>query len=184
MAPAAALRARPQHEVQPARAALRLVATRPLTAARLPFAIFVGAILAVGLVTLLLLHTMAAQDAFRLEALQQRSAELDDVEEQLAVAEQQQQAPAALATRARSLGMVPTGSIAYVDLHRHGKIVGVVKPALPPAPPPVATPSPTPSTSADAAKKNQAHAGTAKPAPSRSTKTSREPAAGKPHRHR
>ena len=149
--PARALRVRPQEEVQTARAALRLVATRPLTAARLPFAIFIGAILAGGLVALLLLHTMAAQDAFRLEALQQRSADLDDVEEQLAVAEQQEQAPAELAARARALGMVPTGSIAYVDLHRHGKIVGVVRAAaLPPPPPPVVTPTPSPSPSASA----------------------------------
>ena len=184
MASATALRARPQDEVQPVRAALRLVATRPLTAARLPFAIFVGAILTVGLVTLLLLHTMAAQDAFRLEALQQRSAQLDDVEEQLAVAEQQEQAPAALAARARSLGMVPTGSIAYVDLHRHGKIVGVVKAALPPPPPPVATPSPTPSASAAAANKHQAPTRSTKPARSRSTKPGHNAAAGKTHRQR
>ena len=183
MPAATALRARPQEEVQTARAALRLVATRPLTAARLPFAIFVGAILAAGLVTLLLLHTMAAQDAFRLEALQQRSAELDDVEEQLAVAEQQQQAPAALAARARSLGMVPTGSIAYVDLHRHGKIVGVVKAAAPP-PPPVATASPTPRASAAGANKHHPPAGTAKPAASRSTKPNHKPTAGTGHRHR
>jgi len=181
MTPAAtALRARPQEEVQTTRAALRLVATRPLTAARLPFAIFIGAILAVGLVALLLLHTMAAQDAFRLQALQHQSADLDDIEEQLAVAEQQQQAPAALAARARSLGMVPTDSIAYVDLHRHGKIVGVVQAAPPPPPPPVAKPSPTPSASADGAKKQSAHART-KPA------TQSKPAhkrAGNTHRHR
>jgi hypothetical protein len=180
---ATALRTRPQEEVQTARAALRLVATRPLTAARLPFAIFIGAILAVGLVALLLLHTMAAQDAFRLQALQHRSADLDDVEEQLAVAEQQQQAPAALAQRARSLGMVPTDSIAYVDLHRHGKIVGVVQAA---PPPPVAKPSPTPSASADSAKtKTQSgHAG-AKPV-SQSQSASSKPAHkrdAKTHRH-
>src|SRR4051794_23561138 len=145
-----AARARPQAEVESHRPFLRLVATRPLTAARLPFAIFIGAILSCGLVTLLLLHTMAAQDAFRLQSLQQQSSALDDTEEQLAVANEQQAAPSVLGARARALGMVPTGSIAYVDLHHHGKIVGVVQAAPPPAPPPAPSPSPSASASAHA----------------------------------
>lgn len=155
---AATARTRPQAEVESHRPSLRLVAARPFTAARLPFAIFIGAILATGLVTLLLLHTMAAQDAFRLQALQHESAALDDTEEQLAVANQQQEAPATLGARAKALGMVPTGSIAYVDLHHHGKIVGVVQAAPPPPPPPApsASPSPTPSASADSQNKNAA----------------------------
>ena len=159
MSPAAsAARTRPQAEVESHRPSLRLVAARPFTAARLPFAIFIGAILATGLVTLLLLHTMAAQDAFRLQALQHESAALDDTEEQLAVANQQQEAPATLGARAKALGMVPTGSIAYVDLHHHGKVVGVVQAAPPPPPPPApsASPSPTPSASADSQNKNAA----------------------------
>ena len=144
----AAVRTRPQVEVESRRPSLRLVAARPLTAARLPFAIFIGAILVTGLVTLLLLHTMAAQDAFRLESLQQQSSALDDTEEQLAVANEQAAAPSALGARAKALGMVPTGSIAYVELHHHGKIVGVVQAAPPPAPPPAPTPSATPSAEA------------------------------------
>jgi outer membrane biosynthesis protein TonB len=151
---ASAARARPQAEVESHRPSLRLVAARPFTAARLPFAIFIGAILASGLVALLLLHTMAAQDAFRLQALQHESAALDDTEEQLAVANQQQAAPAALGARARALGMVPTGSIAYVDLHHHGKVVGVVRAAAPPPPPPTPSPSPSPSASAEAKKQS------------------------------
>lgn len=147
MSATTAARVRPQAEVESHRPSLRLVATRPLAAARLPFAIFIGAILASGLIALLLLHTMAAQDAFRLQSLQQKSAALDDTEQQLAVANQQQAAPAALGARARALGMVATGSIAYVDLHRHGKVVGVVQPAQPPAPP-APSPSATPSASA------------------------------------
>ena len=147
----ATVRTRPQHEVESHRPSLRLVASRPLSAARLPFAIFIGVILAGGLVALLLLHTMAAQDAFRLEALQHESAALDDTEQQLAVANQQQEAPASLGARARALGMVATGSIAYVDLHHHGKVVGVVQAAAPPPPPaPSASPSPSPSQTAAA----------------------------------
>jgi hypothetical protein len=157
----ATARTRPQREVESHRPSLRLVATRPLTAARLPFAIFIGAILSAGLVALLLLHTMAAQDAFRLQALQHESAALDDTEQQLAVANQRQAAPATLGARARALGMVATGSIAYVDLHHHGKVVGVVRAAEPPPPPaPSASPSPSPSASASpaaASKQVQTH---------------------------
>ena len=149
-AAARAARARPQPEVESHRPSLRIVAARPLTAARLPFAIFIGAILVGGLVALLLLHTMAAQDAFRLESLQQQSAALDDTEEQLAVANEQAAAPSVLGAHARALGMVPTGSIAYVQLHHHGKIVGVVQAAPPPAPPPAPSPTPSPSASPSA----------------------------------
>ena len=170
---ASAARARPQAEVESHRPSLRLVAARPLTAARLPFAIFIGAILVSGLVGLLLLHTMAAQDAFRLESLQQKSAALDDTTEQLAVANEQAAAPSVLGAHAKALGMVPTGSIAYVELHHHGRIVGVVQAAQPPAPPPA--PSPSPSASASPSPKASA---------SPNAKASAKPAKHAAHRHR
>ena len=173
----AAARARPQAEVESHRPSLRLVAARPLTAARLPFAIFIGAILVTGLVTLLLLHTMAAQDAFRLESLQQQSAALDDTTEQLAVANEQAAAPSVLGARAKALGMVPTGSIAYVELHHRGKIVGVVQAAPPPPPPPA--PSPSPSTSAHPSTKASAN-----PSGKPSAKASAKPAKHAAHHHR
>ena len=173
----AAARARPQVEVESHRPSLRLVAARPLTAARLPFAIFIGAILVTGLVTLLLLHTMAAQDAFRLESLQQQSAALDDTMEQLAVANEQAAAPSVLGAHAKALGMVPTGSIAYVELHHRGKIVGVVQAAPPPPPPPA--PSPSPSASTRPSPKASAHP-SAKP----SSKASVKPATHTAHHHR
>jgi len=138
------------------RATLRLVATRPLTIGRLPFALLVGGILSAGLVALLLLHTLAAQDAFRLQDLQREQAQLADVEQELSLAQQQQEAPASLAERARALGMVPTGSIAFVKPGHKGKIVGVVKPAV--APVPVA-PAPTASPSASASAKPGAKPG-------------------------
>jgi hypothetical protein len=160
----AAARPRPQVEVESHRPSLRLVAARPLSAARLPFAIFVGAILVTGLVTLLLLHTMAAQDAFRLASLEQQSSALDDTEEQLAVANEQAAAPSVLGAHARTLGMVPTGSIAYVELHHHGRIVGVVQAAPPPPPPPAPSPSPSPTASAAAKKTAERQAATNTPA--------------------
>jgi hypothetical protein len=122
------------------RPALRVVPRRVAIAGRLPFAILVGGILGAGLIALLLLHTMAAQDAFRLHDLQRQAADLRDTQQQLQVAGQQLQAPAALAARARGLGMVPTGSISFVRL-RSGRVVGVAHAAPPPAP--VTTPKAT-----------------------------------------
>jgi hypothetical protein len=155
--PAAADRTRP---------ALRVVPRRSTVAGRLPFAILVGGILAAGLVSLLLLHTMAAQDAFRLRDLQRQAADLRDAQQQLQVAGQQMQAPAALAARARHLGMVPTGSISFVKL-RSGRVVGVAHAA--PAPQASSTPSPSPSTkaakaTADAKPGASSGSGGAKPA--------------------
>ena len=157
--PAAADRTRP---------ALRVVPRRSTVAGRLPFAILVGGILAAGLVSLLLLHTMAAQDAFRLHDLQRQAADLRDTQQQLQVAGQQMQAPAALAARARQLGMVPTGSISFVKL-RSGRVVGVAHAAPPPAPQPSSTPSPSPATkaakaTADAKPGASSGSGGAKPA--------------------
>jgi HAMP domain-containing protein len=142
------VRARPAEA--PHRPSLRLVATRPLVAGRLPFALLIGGILSVGLIVLLLLHTLAAQDAFRLQKLERAASELSDTRQQLALTEQQRQAPATLAAQARALGMVPTGSIAFVRLHRHHRIVGVVRAAAAPLPAPVTSATPTHSPAATA----------------------------------
>jgi hypothetical protein len=139
------------------RPALRVVPGRAAIAGRLPFAILVGGILGAGLISLLLLHTMAAQDAFKLHDLQRQAADLRDTQQQLQVATQQMQAPAALAAHARRLGMVPTGSISFVRL-RSGRVVGVVHAAPPPAP------APTPKATATAKPGASSGSGEAKPA--------------------
>src|SRR4051812_37486617 len=77
------------------RPALRVVPRRQVIAGRVPFAILVGGVLGAGLIALLLLHTMAAQDAFRLHDLQRQVSELSDTQQQLEVTTQQMQAPAA-----------------------------------------------------------------------------------------
>jgi hypothetical protein len=140
---AARVRSAAQQSPVHLRPALRLIPGRAAIAGRVPFAILVGAILGGGLIALLLLHTMAAQDAFRLHDLQRQASDLRDTQQQLEVSAQHLEAPGALATRARQLGMVPTGSISFVRL-RSGRIVGVAKAATPqvaPAPTPSATPS-------------------------------------------
>ena len=127
------------------RPALRLVAAPRAAAARLPFALLVAAILGSGLVALLMLHTLAAQDGFTLHKLQRQSAGLSDLEQQLTVANQQAQAPSTLAGRARTLGMVPTGDLRIVRRHG-GRLVAVATAVVVarPAPQPTASTTPTP----------------------------------------
>lgn len=141
---AARVRAAAQPAPVHTRPALRLIPGRAAIAGRVPFAILVGTILGSGLIALLLLHTMAAQDAFRLHDLQRQAAALHDTQQQLAVSTQQLESPATLAARARQLGMVPTGSISFVRL-RSGRLVGVAKAAAPltVAPAPSASAPPT-----------------------------------------
>ena len=141
--------------------ALRVVPRAAATVAgRLPFAFLVGSLLAGGLIALLILHTQAAQDAFRLHDLQRQAAALDDTEQQLQVATQEEQAPASLAARARRLGMVPTGSISFVRLHS-GRVVRVVHAAPAPAPTPAATTSAAPTPTATAGPTTGASSGPA-----------------------
>jgi hypothetical protein len=150
----------------PTRASLAVV-PRSATAGRLPFVVAVGAVLAAGLVSLLLLHTLAAQDAFTLHALARSSATLADQEQALALANQQAQAPTRLAEQARTLGMVPATSIAVTRLH--GRPVAVLR--APNVVVPSAQPTPTTPTTTTAA------GSTTKPAvtPARSPVTGTKP---------
>jgi hypothetical protein len=115
---------------------LRLVATRHSSAARAPFIVVVVVILAVGLLGLLLLNTVLAQDAFTLHALQVQGRVLADQEQGLQRDVERLQSPQSLAARATALNMVPGGTRAFLDL-RTGKVLGVAQPGQA-APPPVA----------------------------------------------
>jgi hypothetical protein len=142
------------------RPTLRVVAGSRPTPGRLPFALLVGGILIGGLVALLMLHTLAAQDAFRVHALQQQLSGLTDQEQQLTVTAQQLESPTRLAARARSLGMRPSRVTSYRRL-RDGRQVAVMQaPVVAPAP--AVTPSsPTPSRRSDAATRAHPGGGTA-----------------------
>jgi hypothetical protein len=173
MSAAAPLRAAPARPAAPARsqpARPRLTLVAAPTAGRVPFVLAVGAVLAAGLVTLLLLHTLAAQDAFTVHQLQHRTASLSDQEQALVVANEQAQAPSGLAMRAAGLGMIPATSLTVTRLH--GRAIAVLSaPPLPPPAPPPAQPSPAPSATAKAS---------AKPAPASSSSTATAKPSPKP----
>jgi hypothetical protein len=130
----------------------------PRQVRRTPFALVVVAILGSGLLALLLLNTVLAQDAFVLHDLQRQTAALADREQELQQAVARDEAPSALASRAAALGMVPGGDPLFLRLP-DGAVLGNPKAAVGrraprPSPSASATPSPQPSPS-----------GTATPAP-------------------
>jgi hypothetical protein len=112
---------------------LRLVVTRRSHAARAPFVAAVVGILAVGLLALLLLNTVLAQDAFRLHVLQLQGRVLADQEQGLQRDVERLQSPQSLAARATALGMVPGGPPAFLYL-ADGKVLGSAQPGVAPAP--------------------------------------------------
>jgi hypothetical protein len=127
------------------RAQLSIVASRPAAPGRTPFAVLIAGILLSGLMGLLLVHTVAAQDAFRVHDLNQRLATLKDSEQQLQIATEQAESPSALRTHALALGMRPS----QIDGYRHakdGRVIGTLTaiplPVIPPAPTPTATTKP------------------------------------------
>jgi cell division protein FtsB len=93
-----------------------------------------------GLVSLLLLNTVLAQDAYTLHSLQKETAALADTEQALAQQVAQAENPAVLAERARSLGLVPAPNPVFVR-GSDGTILGVPTPAVAPAAP-TQTPAP------------------------------------------
>ena len=98
------------------RPALELVPAAGSRTRRLPFAAVVVALLAGGLLGLLVLNTVLAQDAFRLHTLKTQSRELEDREQALQREVEALRAPQALAARAGALGMVQAGPPAFLRL--------------------------------------------------------------------
>jgi hypothetical protein len=89
-----------------------------------------------GLLALLLVNTAMANGSFRLHDLQAASDQLTDRQQALRQDIAVQAAPERLAARARALGMVPSGSAAFLRLS-DGRVLGVAKAAPVPATPTV-----------------------------------------------
>lgn len=123
--------AKPRRAVAPTRPRLVVIASpKHRTVARGPFLMLVGGLMLGGLLSLLMLHTLAAQDAFQQTTLQHKLATLTDQQQQLEQQVQNDSAPAALEARARALGMVPSTITSY---HRRpdGRTVAHIAPLTP-----------------------------------------------------
>jgi hypothetical protein len=123
-------------------------------ARRTPFVAVVVGLLALGLLGMLALNTVLAQDAFRLHALQVQGKVLADREQALQTSVDALQAPRALASRAEAFGMVPGGAPDFLRMP-DGVLLGADQ-----APPGAAqpdlvgksvVPAPAPAAAADAA---------------------------------
>jgi hypothetical protein len=120
------------------------------------FAVLCMALLAVGLVSLLMMITALASGIYQLKDLRAESGTLTDQQEQLTQVVDDLRSPRNLADRAQQMGMVPAKSMAFVRLS-DGTVIGEAQPAAaeqrlnvvttavpPPAPPPApATPAAT-----------------------------------------
>ena len=113
-------------------ASLRLVPTPGRRAPRAAFVGLVMAILAAGLIGLLLLTTSMQQSAFALFDAETQIAGLRQERQSLAAELAAREAPASLAEAAALVGMVPNDAPAFLDLDA-GTIRGELVPA--PAPP-------------------------------------------------
>lgn len=168
--PVGDLAPRPTGGAGPRLAVVPRPASRP---ARAPFVLLVLGLLAGGLVSLLLLNTALAQDAFTVHDLTTRLASLSDraqtLEQQLAVEE----APDRLAQRARALGMVPNPDPVFLR-PSDGAVLGVPRPApAPPAPQPTAGPAAKPAPQSAASPPTKP---AAQPTPAAKTKPPATPA--------
>ena len=118
---------------------LRLVPPRRSSAAKAPFAFVLVMLLAGGLLGLLLLNTMVAQQSFSLHDLSAQNKELAQQEQDLSRKVQDLEAPASLAVRATTLRMVPSGPPAFLRLS-DGKVLGKPQPGVAPVVPAPAAP--------------------------------------------
>lgn len=113
---------------------------RAATAARTPFVVLVVALLAGGLISLLLLNAAVNQDSFQLNKLEKETTGYTDEQQKLQQEVDQYGAPGSLERRARDLGMVPGGNPAFLD--PDGSVRGTPERATAPPPPPPPPPQP------------------------------------------
>jgi len=110
------------------RARLTVVPPRRSQAARTPFAVLVIAILAAGVVGLLMFNTSMQQTSFKATALQDRVNVLTAKEQSLALELDELRDPQHLAVSAKELGMVAPSQPAFVRL-ADGRVLGNPTPA-------------------------------------------------------
>jgi hypothetical protein len=108
---------------------LRLIAPlRPERASRGFFAVLITAMLAFGLVVMLLINTSVAQTAFTVSELKIQQRELTRAEASLTKALAEVASPPVLEAKARALGMTPSDRAVFITVPG-GKVRGKARPA-------------------------------------------------------
>lgn len=106
------------------RARLTVVQGAPMRRSATGFSLICGALLALGLIALLLLNTARAEQSFALSSLQNSQTTLADNEEQLRGELSSVSAPQQVALAAQAQGMVQAGEVTYVRASDR-KVLGV-----------------------------------------------------------
>lgn len=114
--------------------ALHVVPAPPWRAPLAPFILVSVSAVVAGLLGLLLLNTLVAQDSFRVHRLERARTALLEQEQSLDSQVARLQAPAVLAQRAQGLGLVPGNTPGFLRL-RDGQVTGTPAAALSPLPP-------------------------------------------------
>ncbi|WP_344958493.1 hypothetical protein, partial [Actinomadura miaoliensis] len=104
-------------------AAPRPAARRSTAPPRTPFVLLIVGLLGGALVSLLLLNTVLAEDAFTLTRLQKNNKMLAQQKQALQEDIAREESPAILAQRAEALGMVRPTQVAYLD-EPTGRVIG------------------------------------------------------------
>lgn len=104
----------------PRRPGLRVLPGGRVRPPRAPFVVLVLLVLGVGLVGLLILNTGLQQSSFDLRDLERETRSLRDQHAALTQQVTRLSAPAELAAKAESLGMVPAGEREYLVLNGDG----------------------------------------------------------------
>lgn len=123
------------------RPTLRVVTAPVLERSRTLFVLTCLMLLVGGLISLLIVNTSLAQGSFRMHDLRATSAGLSEQAQALREDIALRESPQQLSVAASALGMVPSGSVAFLRLS-DGVVLGVAKPAPAPVRPTV-TPSPS-----------------------------------------
>ncbi|HEY8532825.1 MAG TPA: hypothetical protein VIL44_02965 [Micromonospora sp.] len=107
---------------------LRVAPPMPVVAPRAPFVALVLVLVVGGVLGILLVNTKINENAFRLDTLREQQASLDIREQQLKNEIAEYEAPGNLAAQARRLGLVESGTPAFIRLP-DGRVIGVPQPA-------------------------------------------------------
>ncbi len=117
----------PRRERTPAAPRLRVAPPAPINAPRAPFIALIVAVVMAGVIGILLINTKTAENAFKLDTLQQQQSDLDVREQALRNEIAANQMPGSLDAAAKRLGLVKAESPAFITLP-DGKIIGVPAP--------------------------------------------------------
>ncbi len=124
----------PQPETEPRRRTpaqpprLRVAPPPAVSGPRAPFVALVLAVVVAGVLGILVLNTKINENAFTLNRLRNQQAELDRQEQELSRQIADFSSPNNLAAAARKLGLVPSGTPAFITLP-DGRSVGLPQPA-------------------------------------------------------